>query len=199
MGHTAELMTLPQSTGSDYLITNTYGSTAIQRKVAPGEFVSEIDEILERICPRLISFSNNPGFIVEECFNIDENGYLVERNTGRESQMLAISYYGILETIRKMGIDVYTTRDLNHTIWLLAAMDTYLGSEHLPKHRKYHSNKEVAMGMLAMVPGVGEKRAAKALQHSSIGMMYRMRAIKGLNATQVARLFKIMSYREDAK
>jgi ERCC4-type nuclease len=197
MGIEAELTTLPTFTGSDYFISNTYGSCAIQRKVAPGEFAAEIDEIIEDICPHLISFSDNPSFLIEENFTIDESGYLVQRNTGRGSQLLATSYYGILETIRKMGIDVYTTRDLNQTIFLLASIDGYLSKEHLPKHRKYFSDKEIAIGMLASVPTIGEKRAEKALKHSSVGMMYRMKNVRGLNQKQVSRLQKIMAWREE--
>jgi hypothetical protein len=194
----AELMTFPQDTGCDYLITNTHGTCCIQRKVALPELTSELDEIMNDIVPRLISFGDNPSLLVEENCGIDESGYLTDRNSGRSSQMLATSYFGFLETIRKMGVDVYCTRDLNSSIYWMAAMHGYLAKHHYPKHRKYFSVEEQAVGALCCVPTIGEKRAVKALSGSSLGQMYRKKNVPGLTEKMNERLQKMLQWKGDA-
>jgi hypothetical protein len=194
----AELMTFPQDTGCDYLITNTHGTCCIQRKVALPELTSELDEIMNDIVPRLISFGDNPSLLVEENYGIDESGYLTDRNSGRSSQMLATSYFGFLETIRKMGVDVYCTRDLNSSIYWMAAMHGYLAKHHYPKHRKYFSADEQAVGALCCVPTIGEKRAVKALGGSGLGQMYRKKNVPGLTEKMNERLQKMLQWKGDA-
>jgi len=193
-GIESDIICFPQSSGTDYLISNTHGSCSIQRKVALPELVSELDEILNDIVPRLVSFSDNPCMLIEENFTIDEDGYLLERNRGRQSQMLATSYYGFLETIRKSGIDVYTTRDLNHSLWWMIAMHGYLGGEHYPKHRKYFTVQEQAVGAMCCVPTIGEKRAAKALKKLSMGMMYRKKHVPGITDAMNTKLQKMLAW-----
>ena len=128
----SEITGLPTETGSDYLISNTYGSVAIQRKVVVSEMISELDEIMYQIAPRMINFSENPVLLLEENYGISKGGYLFNRQDNRETEMLATSYYGYLETIRKMGIEVITTRDLNSSIWWMISTHGYLGKQHYP-------------------------------------------------------------------
>lgn len=191
----SEIVCFPQDTACDYLITNEKGSCAIQRKVVCSEFISELDEIMHDIVPRLKGFSDNPCLLVEENFSITKDGYLENRQDGRISEMKATSYYGILETIRKQGLDVYTTRDLNASIWWMIAMHGYLEKNHYPKHRKYFSEHEQAVGMLMCVPGIGEKRAEKALQKNSIRGMSGMKEIAGLTEKQSERLAGVLKWR----
>jgi hypothetical protein len=171
------------------------GSCAIQRKVVVSEMISELDEIMHDIAPRLKAFSENPCFLFEENFSISKDGYLQDKNSGRSTEMLITSYYGYLETLRKMGLDVYTTRDLNASIWWLVAMHGYLGKNHYPKHSKYFSEKEQAAGMLMCVPGIGEARAEKALKHNSIRGMAGMKMIEGLTEKQGEKLGKVLRWR----
>ena len=189
-----EISTLPQNTGSDYLIANTYGSCAIQRKVVCSEMIGQLDEIMFEIIPRLKNFSENPVLVCEENFGISQDGYLFNRADNRPTEFLAKSYYGYLETIRKMGIDVVTTRGLNETIWYLVSMHGYLGKEHYPKHNKYFSDKEIAIGMLTAIPGIGDVRASKALQEGSIRSMMGMKQIRGLTSKQAERLNKVCKW-----
>lgn len=205
MGIESEMFTFPQYTGCDYMIANTFGTCCIQRKVAPAELsgktlsgISKMEDIINNILPRLTSFGDNPSFLVEESFSIDESGYLTDRNSGRSSQMLATSYFGFLETIRKMGVDVYCTRDLNSSIYWMAAMHGYLEKHHYPKHRKYFSVEEQAVGALCCVPTIGEKRAVKALSGSSIGQMYRKKNVPGLTEKMNERLQKMLQWKGDA-
>ena len=191
----SEITGLPTETGSDYLISNTYGSVAIQRKVVVSEMISELDEIMYQIAPRMINFSENTVMLLEENFGISKSGYLFNRQDNRETEMLATSYYGYLETIRKMGIEVITTRDLNSSIWWMISTHGYLGKQHYPKHIKYHGIKEQAIGMMTVVPGIGEARAAKALSKSSIRGMAGMKHVEGLTLKQTEKLHSVLRFK----
>ncbi len=154
-----------------------------------------MDELLYETLPALKNFSDNPCLLLEENYGITKDGYLYNRNDSRETQMLATSYFGYLETIRKMGIDVYCMRDLNQSIWWLISMHNYLGKEHFPKHTKYFSLQEQAVGMLTAVPTIGDARAAKALQKSSIRGMCGRKQIDGLTGKQVEKLQKVLQWK----
>lgn len=182
------------NTGSDYIISGDKDTVAIQRKVACSEFISEIDEILDEIAPRMLGYCEHPILLVEENFEITRDGYMQNRQTGRSSDMLITSYYGILETIRKMGIDVQCTRDLNSSIWWMIAMHGYLAKNHYPKHTKYHSIEEQAVGMLMAVPGIGNARAEKALAKNSIRNMASLKKIPGLTEPQSRKLNEVLRW-----
>ncbi len=194
-GIEAESFTFPQTSGADYLITAKEGSCAIQRKVVVSEMIGELDEIMYQIIPRLKNFTDHPILLLEENFGISKEGYLYNKADNRETQFLATSYYGYLETIRKIGVDVVTTRDLNSSIWWMIAMHGYLEKNHYPKHTKYHSVEEQAVGLLSVIPGVGEERAKKALKHSSIRGMVGMKSVKGLTGPQCEKLQKVLQWR----
>ena len=193
-GIDSEIVCFPQNTGCDYLIAADKGTCAIQRKVAVPELSGQLDEILYDIAPRLSGFSDNPCLLVEENFIITEDGYLQNRNDQFETGLLATSYYGFLETLRKMGLDVYTTRDLNHSIWWMIGMHGYLSKNHYPKHKKYFSVQEQAMGMMMAVPGIGEARAKKALNGSCIADMNTGK-VEGLTDTMMMKLQKVLRHK----
>lgn len=193
-GIDSEIVCFPQNTGCDFLITNEKGSCAIQRKVVVSEMITELDEIMHDIAPRLKNFSDNPCFLFEENFSISKDGYLQDRNTGRPTELLITSYYGYLETLRKMGLDVYCTRDLNASTWWLTAMHGYLAKNHYPVHTKYFSEREQATGMLMVVPGIGEARAEKALKQNSIRGMSGMKVITGLTEVQSRKLGGVLRW-----
>lgn len=197
-GIESDIVCFPQETGCDYLIQNTHGSVAIQRKVVCSELLSELDETLHQTLPRLKNFTGDstPVLLIEENFGIDQSGYLYNRIDHRETSMLAAGYFGYLETIRKSGIEVITTRDLNQSIWWMIATHGYLANEHYPKHRKYHSVKEQAVGMLTAVSGIGEARALKALKQSSIRNMAGLKDVKGLTAKQSEKLTEVLRYKD---
>lgn len=161
------------------------------------EFVSELDEIVNDIAPRLAQFGENPAFLVEENFDITKDGYLQNKQTGYPTALLATSYFGILETLRKMGLDVYCTRDLNASIWWMVAMHGYLSKNHYPKHRKYFSLQEQAVGMMTAVPGLGPARAEKALAQNSIRSMANLKKIPGLTETQSKKFKEVLMWRAD--
>jgi len=192
----ADLICWPTETGTDYLITNTHGSVAVQRKVVVSEMISELYQIMYETIPALKNFSENPVFLCEENFGITKDGYLFNRNDNRPTEFKATSYYGYLETIRKAGVDVVTTRGLNQSLYWMIAMHGYLEKEHYPKHRKYHSIKEQAIGMLTAVPGIGEVRAAKALSKTSIRAMTGMKHVEGLSMKQNERLQGVLGWKE---
>ena len=193
----SEITCLDTSTGSDYLISNLKGSCAVQRKVVVSEMISELDQIMHQIVPSLKNFSENPVLLLEENMGISPDGYLHNRADGRTTDMLATSYYGYLETIRKMGVEVITTRDLNQSIWWMISMHGYLEKNHYPPHKKYFSTGEQAIGMLSTIQGIGEARAIKALQKTSIRGMCGMKNVEGLTKRQSEKLQDVLRYRYD--
>lgn len=71
-------------------------------------------------------------------------------------------------------------------------MDGYLSREHYPKHTKQFKPYQQAIGMLSCVPGIGQKRAMKALEHNSIEDMIGLNEIEGLTKTMTAKLKKAL-------
>lgn len=193
-GIDSEIVCFPQSTGCDYLITADKGSCAIQRKVVCSEMLSELDEIMHDIAPRLKQFSDNPCFLIEENFEITKDGYLQDRNSGRHTEMLITSYYGYLETLRKMGLDVYCVRDMNASIWWMVAMHGYLCKNHYPKHQKTFTDEERAIAMLNCIPTVGEHRARKSLQKQSIREMIKSGYAEGFTMKQNEKMNNVVRW-----
>lgn len=193
----SDIICWPTETGCDFLIVNTKGSVAVQRKVAVSELISELDITMNETIPALKAFNDNPVLLIEDNTGINKEGYLYNRETGRETEMLATAYYGYLETIRKSGVEVVMTRDLNASLWWMLSVHNYLEKNHYPKHRKYFTEQEQAMGMLMCVPGIGEKRAEKALMQNSIRGMSGMKKVNGLTDKQSERLGNILRWRAE--
>jgi ERCC4-type nuclease len=187
---------LPYESGCDYLICNEYGSCGIQRKDSTKELILQMDELRHDILPRLISFTDNPVILVEESHELGEMGYLFRRhgNVWLETGMHSSSYYGFLETARMMGVEVVTTRNLDHSIWYMAAMDGYLSREHYPKHKKLYGPYQQSVGMLCCIPGVGLKRAEKALENKSLKEILMSGEAEGLTKKQVEKLQKVAGW-----
>lgn len=193
-GIESEIATLSTETGADYIISGEKDTVAVQRKVVCSEFISELEEIVNDIAPRLLGYSEHPVFLIEENYEITKDGYLLNRQNGRHSELLATSYFGILETLRKMGCEVVTTRDLNSSIWWMISLHGYLGKNHYPKHTKYFSLQEQAVGMLTVIPGLGPARAEKALAKNSIRVMSGMNKVPGLTETQSRKLSEVLRW-----
>lgn len=183
-GIDSEIVTMSTDTGSDYFITALKDSAAIQRKVVCSELLSELDITLNETIPHLKNFTDNPIFLVEENYQINDDGYLMNRNNSRESQMLATSYFGYLETIRKMGVEVVMTRDYSESLWYMLSLHNYMEKEHFPKHVKGFKPRESAIGMLSCVSKVGEKRAEKALRKQSMYEMVKAGHVDGFTEKQ---------------
>lgn len=198
MGIESEIITLPYSTGCDYIISNIFGSCGIQRKSAMKELVIQMDDLSTDILPRLASFTDNPVLLVEEDFVIGEMGSLFRKdstsNMWVETGMRAASYYGFLESCRMKGIDVVCTRSLDQSIWYMASMHKYLSHNQYPKHRKFYKPYEQAVGMLCCVPGIGEKRAVKILEHNSIADLLQPGVAEGLTEKQLKKIQDVLRW-----
>lgn len=207
-GIDAEIATLPQSSGADYVIANTYGSCSVQRKDSMAEicgtpvsdkYKSAMEELLIGILPRLSSFTNNPILLVEESHVIGEMGYLFRKQDNHwvETGMHCSSYYGFLETVRMQGVDVVCTRNFDASIWYLISMHGYLGRCHYPKHKKMFKTGQQAIGILCSVPGIGERKAEKILQRYSIQELLEVDAsdVKELTPKQLSGIRKVFSWR----
>lgn len=200
IGIESEIVCLPYKSGADYYVANTHGSCAIQRKSAMKELVTQMEDLRYDILPRLISYTDNPVLLVEEDFQVGDAGYLFRKEGSMyiETQMHSSSYYGFLETVRMMGVDVVAVRattDLMPTIWYLAAMDGYLSKFHYPRHIKTFKPNQQAVGMLCCVNGIGMKRAQKALDGNSIKDVIGMQKVNGLTDTQLKKVKKVLTWR----
>jgi ERCC4-type nuclease len=209
IGVKSEVCTLPHSSGADFYISNTYGSCAIQRKRSMEEicgtpvsdrFASAMEELRLDILPHLITYTTNPILLVEESHRIGECGSLFRKEGSmfKETGTTAASYYGFLESVRKMGVDVVTLKaeaDLMPTIWYLASMDGYLSREHYPRHLKSYNTKQQSIGMLCCIPGIGAKRAAKALETNSIKDIATKSKIEGLTIKQHQKIKRVLEWK----
>lgn len=190
-------------TGSDYLITQTCGSVCIQRKSAMAELAGQMEELRYDILPRLLSFADdinaNPVLLVEEDFTTGERGFLFRKDSTTklyvETGLHATAYYGFLETVRTMGCEVVTVRNLDQSIWFMVSLDSYLSTEHYPKHKKSYKPYSSALGMLCCVPGIGKKRAEKVLQNHSIAEIAAGKDITGLTNKQLEKIRNVMRFK----
>lgn len=199
MGIESEITTLPYPTGCDYFIVNTCGSCGIQRKDAMKELAGQMPELRDDILPRLISFTENPVLLVEEDFTIGQMGNLFRRDPTTklwmETGLHSLAYYGFLESVRMMGVDVVCTRNLEQSIWYMASMDSYLSTTHYPKHQKSYKPYSQALGILCSINGIGKKRAEQFLQHHSVSDALTMSKCEGLTAKQLEKLKNILRWK----
>lgn len=161
------------------------------------KFKSAMEELLHDILPNLAAFTDNPILLVEESHILGERGYLFrrDRNHWVETGMHCSSYYGFLETVRNLGIDVVCTRNLDASIWYMISMHGYLGRMHYPKHLKMFTAGQQALGMLCCVPTVGEKRAMQALGEKSIVEIAMSKTVAGLTDTQLGKVKKVLQWK----
>jgi hypothetical protein len=78
----------------------------------------------------------------------------------------------------------------------MISLHNYLGKNHYPHHKKYHTMHEIAVGMLTAIPTIGEVRANKALKESSIRGMMGMKTVNGLTDKQNEKLQQVLQWRE---
>ena len=162
------------------------------------ELVNQMQDLREDILPRLITFTDNPVLLVEESHQVGERGYLFRKENGmfKETQMHCTAYYSFLESVRMMGVEVVCTRNLDQSIWYMIGMDGYLSREHYPKPMKSFKPKQQQIGMLCCVPGIGQKRAAAALEGRSISDLLNAREVDGLTPKQLEKIRKVLRYKE---
>lgn len=163
------------------------------------ELASQMNDLQEDTLPRLIAFTENPILLVEEDFTIGEMGNLFRKDSTAklwiETGLHSSSYYGFLESCRSRGVDVVCTRNLDQSIWYMAAMHGYLGHHHYPKHRKLYKPYQQAMGMLCCVPGIGEKRAEKVLESNSVEDICSAEKIDGLTEKQLKKIQMVLRWK----
>jgi len=157
------------SYGVDYLIIGTRDSIAVQRKTFP-EVATQMAEIREGIVPALLEASENPVLLVEETMKVDVQGmcWRKEGNFLKPAQISARQYYNFLNSVRQMGCEVITTRDLDQSIWWMYATHSYVHEEHYPKPKKRYGVDMQALGALCCFNGIGSTTAKKVLQKHSL-------------------------------
>lgn len=172
--------------GMDYFIVGTHGSIGIQRKTFP-EVATQMKEIREDIVPALLDLTEYPVLLVEETMRIDEQGmcWRKEGNFLKPAQISARQYYNFLQSIRQMGCDVVTTRDLDQSIWWMYSIHSYLHEEHYPKSKKRYGVDMQALGCLCCFNGIGQATAKKVLQQHSL------KELMGMSDLELAKTFTI--------
>jgi len=181
--------------GMDYLIAGNYGSIGIQRKTFP-EVAIQMPEIREDIVPALMEQTESPVLLVEETFQIDEHGMMwrKEGNFLRPAQLSARSYYNFLQSIRQMGCEVVTTRNLDQSIWWMYSINAYLHEEHYPKPKKKYGVEMQALGALCCFNGIGATTAKKLLTQHSLSELIKMHdkdLVKSMTLNQAANFKKV--------
>ena len=202
IGNASEICTFSQWTGCDYYVVNLHGSACIQRKDSAAELCSQMEELRYDVLPRLINFASelnsNPVLLVEETHTIGDVGYIFRRGKRGvfvETGLHISSYYGFLQSVRLMGIDVVTTKGLSESIWYLSALDGFLSRQHYPRHNKSYKPHQQALGALCCIPTIGSKRATKALTGCSIAEMLHAKEVEGLTKVQLGKVKRVLRSR----
>lgn len=161
--------------GMDYLIVGTHGSIGVQRKTF-NEVAIQMQAIREDIIPSLADSTDYPILLVEETFRVDEQGMMwrKEGNFLKPAQLSARQYYNFLQSIRQMGCEVVTTRDLDQSIWWMYSMHSYVHEQHYPKQKKRYGADMQAMGSLCCFNGIGISTAKKILQKHTLQELMEM-------------------------
>jgi hypothetical protein len=182
--------------GMDYLITGTHGSVGIQRKDF-SEVATQMVEIREDIIPSLMTITDTPVLLVEETMRIDEQGMCWRKQSNMlvPASISARQYYNFLQSIRQMGCEVVTTRDLDQSIWWMYSIHAYVHDQHYPHQKKRYGVDMQALGMLCCISGIGITRANKILKDVSIQDMVKMTDVqlsKLLTANQIVTFRKVV-------
>ena len=160
---------LGNGSGIDYIIANGNQSIAIQRKTCD-EVFQQMEKIRSEIVPALKEHTENPVLLIEELFAVGKDGHMYRKQNGflHEVGLNAYSYYNFINSIRLMGCEVVCTRNLDQSIWWMAAAHKYIGDTHYPKLKKQHDIRMQAVGSLCCINSFGETISTKILQEYSI-------------------------------
>ncbi|WP_292423120.1 ERCC4 domain-containing protein [Methanoregula sp.] len=156
--------------GMDYLIVGTQDSVGIQRKTFP-EVATQMQEIYDDILPALMDLTEHPVLLIEETYAIDNYSGMMMRRENRflkPCQLSARSYFNFLNSVRKMGVEVITTKGLDESIWWMYSTHYYVHDQHYPHQKKRYGADMQALGMLCCINGIGHTRASQILQEHSL-------------------------------
>lgn len=189
--------------GMDYLIVGSNGSIGVQRKTFP-EVATQMPEIREDIIPSLMDLTEYPILLIEETFRIDEQG-MMWRKEGqflKPAQLSARQYYNFLQSIRQMGCEVVTTRDLDQSIWWMYSIHSYVHESHYPKQKKRYGADMQALGALCCFNGIGTSTARKVLKEHSLKELVSMsdlELVKVITAKQAQTFRKVTEVKIDVQ
>jgi ERCC4-type nuclease len=189
--------------GMDYLIVGTHGSIGVQRKTFP-EIAIQMQEIREDIVPALMDATESPVLLVEETFTVDTDGMMwrKEGNFLKPAQLSIRSYYNFLQSIRQMGCEVVSTRNLDQSIWWMYSVHAYLHEAHYPKPKKKYGVEMQALGALCCFNGIGQTTAKKILQKHSLKELVGMdekELVKVITVNQTMNFRKVVEVKYETK
>jgi hypothetical protein len=184
--------------GMDYLILGDHGEIGVQRKTFP-EICQQMTELREDILPALADLTENPVLLVEEHFIIDNNGamYRKKGNMMEPANITARMYYNFCQTVRAMGIEIVSTKDLHDSIWWMYSVHAYIHEEHYPKQKKKYGVDMQARGVLCCINSFGPTKATKLLKDNTIAGLISMsdaQLSKLLSVNQLINFRKVMGY-----
>jgi hypothetical protein len=163
--------------GVDYLIMGTRDTVSVQRKTFP-EICTQMQDIREDVIPAMMDASPDSSvLLVEEYFTIDNKGMMwrKEGNFMKPANISARMYYNFLQSIRLMGCDVVVTKNLEHSIWWMNAIHTYVHNEHYPKQKKRYGANMQAVGALCAVNSFGITASKKVLEKHTISELIHLK------------------------
>lgn len=189
------------SYGIDYLIMGDCDTVAVQRKTFP-EICREMSEIKEEIVPALLDMSESAVLLIEEYFNIDNNGMMwrKEGNFLKPANISARQYYNFLQSVRLLGCDVVVTSSLADSIWWMYSTHSYIHEQHYPKQKKRHDAKAQAIGSLCCLNSFGVTASTKLLKDHTIAELIVMKDVdlgKIMNKNQVYNFRKVFGRPND--
>lgn len=182
--------------GVDYMILGTHGTVGVQRKTFP-EVAQQMKEIRTDIVPNLMDATEYPILLVEETFNIGTDGMMwrKEGNFLKQTTITARMYYNFLQSIRQMGCEVVTTRNLDQSIWWMYSIHAYIHDLHYPKQDKRYKPEVQAIGALCCINSFGPTAATKALKDHTISDLMQMsdtQLLKLMTVNQVYNFKRVM-------
>jgi len=144
---------------TDYLLTSDNEEVenviCVQRKQI-GEYISQMDEVRARI----MELIDNPFLIIEGKFQISVDGaIMVNRGKLLYEVGKVKSYFNSINSLRMKGITVVETQSLEHSIWWLYSIHSYIQKHHYPKPSRKYNQLEELVGALMGIRGIGEKKA----------------------------------------
>jgi hypothetical protein len=162
--------------GMDYMIVGTYDVVGVQRKTFP-EICTQMQEIREDIIPALMDLTESAVLLVEEYFQIDNQGMMwrKEGNYLKPANISARMYYNFLQSMRQMGCDIVVTRELANSIWWMYGLHSYIHEFHYPKQKKRYGAEMQALGALCCINNFGPTIGKKLLKDHTIHELLNMK------------------------
>lgn len=164
------------SHGMDYMLVGKATDVGIQRKSGSAEIPKQMKALRHDILPALKQLTTNPILLIEEDFVIGQDGQFYRRQDSmlRSIDLDVEAYFNFIHSIKKIGVDVVTTRNLDASIWWLIATHRYIQQHHYPKVDKLYEPKMQAVGCLCAINSFGQSTSKRLLKSYTLKQLFEM-------------------------